>query len=105
MTKEQFDIEMDRIYKDIDDYMDELGFTPYRDGSGDFGKRRWFDPKTPDVFEVWIMDAQPDYWTNEYPDGIFLGKSDKSSDEWITSKDQLLAWISDSSNYSYQVNI
>jgi len=80
--------ELDRQYKLIDDKMDELGFSEYHDGSGDFGKRRLGN------IVIWIMDMVPEYWDNEYPDNQFLfrGKTNKQ-DKWITSAEDLVDLI------------
>ena len=60
---------IDQQYKVIDDYLDVLGFSPYQDGSGDYGERRlWIDDV---LYRIWIHDMVGDYWSNEYPDNQF----------------------------------
>jgi len=104
MTEEEYlkrKPELDRQYKIIDDEMDRQKFTEYKDGAGDFGKRRFIDDDNRG-FEVMIMDMVPEYWDNSYPDHQFYGMT-KDARKWvpINTIDELRAFISNPENSNY----
>lgn len=116
MTEEEYlkrKPEIEAQYKLIDDKMDELGFGGYNDGSGDFGTRRYCKsgPDTPAVdgemvWVVMIMDMYQEYWTNEYPDAQFYGKTNHPL-QWvdIETPEELVAFISKEENHSFKINL
>lgn len=95
-----YDKRFDDFRRLMQDFMDALGFTPYQDGSGDFGERRYYRGQA--AFSIRIIDEPRDFC--EYPEGLYLGTSSGSHEKWITSPYDLCVWINNNDNAAFYVN-
>jgi len=104
--------ELDAQYKLLDDKMDELGFSAYQDGTGDYGIRRYCKsgygngPPVIDgelVWEIMIIDMYEDYF-GEYPETQFWGLTLKAN-EWVDLEtvEDLTSFISKKENYRFKL--
>ena len=87
-------------YKELMAAMDELGFSEYQDGAGDFGERRFRRTVGKDIllFNVFVMDMEEDYY-GDTPENQFYGIIDSCNQVPIDTREELEQFINEDDNF------